>query len=298
VLNADATTMSWKAPGDDVLCGTADHYEVVQSNSAVTGANFADATPVPGAPAPVAPGVSQSMDLPAAHDKFVAIRAVDEQGNVGPPASVEVPSYARPKGATPLQVSLVPAYNECASPNRQHGAPLSFGSCAPPHQASSQLTVGTPDANGQPANSVGSVLFGVIAGDPNTSENEADVRIAAQVTDVRNRGTLSDYAGELSVQTVLQITDRMNGPGQNEPGTVVPFQSSYTVPCAATTSTTTGGRCALSSTFNALVPGSVVEGKRAIWELGAVDVFDGGPDGQATTASGNTLFERQGVFVP
>jgi hypothetical protein len=29
-----------------------------------------------------------------------------------------------------------------------------------------------------------------------------------------------------------------------------------------------------------------------------VQVFDGGPDGLAGTTSGNTLFERQGVFVP
>jgi hypothetical protein len=42
----------------------------------------------------------------------------------------------------------------------------------------------------------------------------------------------------------------------------------------------------------------VVEGKRAIWELKAVDVFDGGADGQASTTGDNTLFERQGVFVP
>jgi hypothetical protein len=291
-LNADSTSMSWNAPGDDLLCGTVDHYEVVQSNAAITGANFASGTPISGAPAPAAPGTSQSMALPAAHDKFIAIRAVDEQGNVGPPATVEVPSYVRPKGATPFRVSLVPAFEQCVSANRQHGAPLSFGSCAPPHQSSSQLTVGTPDANGRAANSIGAIVYQVVA-DP-----ESDVRMGAQVTDVRDRGTLADYAGELTVQHTVQITDRMNGPGQNEPGTVVPFQFNFPVPCAATASTTQGGLCALSSTFNALVPGSVVEGKRAIWELGTVDVLDGGPDGQSATASGNTLFERQGVFVP
>ena len=39
-------------------------------------------------------------------------------------------------------------------------------------------------------------------------------------------------------------------------------------------------------------------GNRAIWELGEIDVFDGGPDGQAATTSGNTLFAQQGLFVP
>jgi Subtilase family len=287
-LNADSTTMSWKAPGDDVLCGTIDHYEVVQSNSAITGANFASATPVPGAPAPAAPGTTQSIALPAAHDKFIAIRAVDEQGNVGPPATVEVPSYVRPKGASPFHVSLVPAFEQCSAPNRQHGAPLAFGSCAPPQQTSSQLTVGTPDANGRGAASVGSLQYQVLA---------SDVKVTFQLTDVRMRGTLADYTGELSVEHAVQITDRQNGPGQNEAGTVDPFEFNYPIPCAAT-ATADGGSCALSSAFNAIVPGSVVAGKRAIWELGTVSVLDGGPDGQAATASGNTLFERQGVFVP
>jgi hypothetical protein len=54
----------------------------------------------------------------------------------------------------------------------------------------------------------------------------------------------------------------------------------------------------MSSTFNAILPGSIVESGRSIWELGEVKVFDGGPDGLAGTPGDNTLFERQGVFVP
>ena len=42
--------------------------------------------------------------------------------------------YARPKAATPLYTSLVPAYEECTAPNRAHKAPLSFNSCNPPTQ--------------------------------------------------------------------------------------------------------------------------------------------------------------------
>jgi hypothetical protein len=229
------------------------------------------------------------MTLPATHDKFIAIRAVDDQGNVGPPASIEVPTYVRPKGATPLYMPLVPAFEQCGSPNRQHGAPLSFGSCAPPDQTSGQLTVGTPDSNGQGVNSFGSVAYRVTSG---------EVAVRALLTDVRRQDTLADYTGELSVEHAVQLTDRQNGPGQDEPATVVPFRFKFALPCAATASATEGARCELSSTFNAVVPGSVVDGKRSIWELGALEVFDGGPDGQASTATGNTLFERQGVFVP
>lgn len=37
---------------------------------------------------------------------------------------------------------------------------------------------------------------------------------------------------------------------------------------------------------------------QAVWELGQVRVFDGGPDGDADTAGDNTLFMTQRVFVP
>jgi hypothetical protein len=42
----------------------------------------------------------------------------------------------------------------------------------------------------------------------------------------------------------------------------------------------------------------ITEGKRAVWELGQVRVFDGGADSDASTAADNTLFAVQGVFVP
>src|SRR4029079_11116594 len=124
------------------------------------------------------------------------------------------------------------------------------------------------------------------------------VRVDARLTDVRRQGTLDDYAGELQVDQTVQITDRSNGPASDEPGTVQANPYRFTVPCAATASTTIGGTCSLSSTFNAILPGSVVDSRRAVGELGQVSVFDGGRDGQAATGSDNTLFERQGVFAP
>jgi hypothetical protein len=214
------------------------------------------------------------------------------------PAVADTPAYVHPRGATPFRVPLVPAYNQCTNPNRQHGAPLAFGSCNPPQQASGQLTVGTPDANGQGAGSMGTVLYRVVADDPNTPANEADVKVDTSITDVRHQGTLADYTGELRVEQLVQITDHQNGPAQNEPGTVQPTPYGFTVPCASTSSTTVGSTCSLASTFNAILPGSVVDGNRAIWELADVRMFDGGPDAQASTTGDNTLFERQGVFVP
>jgi hypothetical protein len=40
-----------------------------------------------------------------------------------------------------------------------------------------------------------------------------------------------------------------------------------------------------------------VETKRTIWQMGDVELRDGGPDGVASTQD-NTRFARQGIFVP
>ncbi len=207
--------------------------------------------------------------------------------------------YPRPKGATPLRVPLVPAYAQCTSPNRQHGPPLAFGSCNPPQLTSGQLTIGTPDANGQAANSAGSVRFGVVVGNPSTPENEADVEVVVSITDVRNKVGLSDYTGELRMDPGVRMTDRYNGPSGTEPATVVDIPFPIDVPCAATASTSVGATCAVNTSFNAVSPSAVVDSRRAraVLELGAVSVYDGGADNQVST-SPNTLFARQGVFVP
>src|ERR1044072_6944202 len=47
-------TVSFKAPGDDLLCGEADHYDLVTSASPITAAHFRTAPPLPAAPAPPA----------------------------------------------------------------------------------------------------------------------------------------------------------------------------------------------------------------------------------------------------
>jgi hypothetical protein len=206
--------------------------------------------------------------------------------------------FPRPAGATPLRVSLVPAFNPCIAPNRTHGAPLAFPSCTPPVQASSFLTVGTPDANGAAAQSVGSLSFASVLGDPATAADEADIKLIASITDVRLKAGLGDYTGELDTNARVRLIDQASGPALNEPATVQDFIYRFTVPCRATVSTTIGSTCAVTTTADAIAPGTVREKARTIWEVGGVQVDDGGPDGVAATTSGNTLFETQGVFVP
>jgi hypothetical protein len=95
-VSSNATKINFKAPGDDLLCGTADHYEVVTSADPITTGNFADADPLTGAPAPAAPGASQTYTPPSTAKRYVAIRAVDEQGNVGRPVSVDFKGEPQP----------------------------------------------------------------------------------------------------------------------------------------------------------------------------------------------------------
>jgi hypothetical protein len=258
---------------------------------------------------PGGPDLSTRGMLVRSHDGAVVKRyyvnvypALTLTGTLGPAGSN---SYVRPKGATPLQVPLVPAYVQCgASPNRQHGAPLSFPSCAPPQQVSSRLTVGTPDANGAAANSVGSVLYRVQV---NSSPTPNDVLIDARTTDVRcktatattcggaNVAAGPDYAGQLQETTILRITDRDYTPNDSATMQDIPFP--VAVPCGTTADNRIGSTCAVSTSANAVAPGSVETGNRAIWQMGQVQLFDGGSSGTAGAADA-ALFEVQGAFAP
>jgi hypothetical protein len=81
-------SLTFRAPGDDLLCGTADHYDAVTSDNPITESNFSSATPLANPPAPASPGTPQSYALPA-HKRYVAIRAVDDRENVGRVATVD-----------------------------------------------------------------------------------------------------------------------------------------------------------------------------------------------------------------
>ena len=162
--------------------------------------------------------------------------------------------YPRPKGATPFRVPLAIAYNQCASPNSPaRRRRFSVGSCSPPEQASDYLTVGTLDSNGRRPNSVG-------VGPTTTSPAPATWASSASLTDVRRKGSLADYTGELDVGQTVQITDRQNGSNQDVPATVEGTPSGSPCPAPATASTTIGASCAITTSFNAIVPGSVVAG--------------------------------------
>jgi hypothetical protein len=291
---------------------------------------------------------------------------------------LDLPTYPRPKGATPVVAALVTAFEPCADPNTTHGAPLTAPACDPPAYASSYVTPGTFDANQRAPKMLGSVRADVIAGNPATAVDEADVRLSLALTDIRRKSDLEDYTGELRAVIPVSVTDRDNvtprasgnvdyttdttpieiftetdhgletgdrvlisgteqpvsggcsdglwtvtvtGPisftldgsvgcsgwsggtfqerGDRGPyGTTQETPISFNASCAPTADTTVGATCTADTTMEALLPGSVKEGLRAIWELGQIRVYDGGADGDADTPSGDTLFATQGIFVP
>jgi subtilisin family serine protease len=264
----------------------------------VTGAAALALAKVPGAtPAAVKDALLQGVDAKPGLNGLVASGGRLNLARTLDKVSLIAGGHVRPKGAGPMRVALVPAYAACASPNRVHGPALAFGSCTPPVQRSTQLTVGTPDANGPAANSIGLLRMNVLNGDPATPGDEADLGLTLSLSDVRRKSDLADYTGELEARTTLRLTDRLNGASLNESATIGDLPFEFVVPCAATGSTSTGSICALSTTADAITPGIADEGSRAIWQLGQVSVADGGSDGLGSTDPNGT-FAVQGVFIP
>jgi len=67
--------------------------------------------------------------------------------------------------------------------------------------------------------------------------------------------------------------------------------------CAPTLDPEIGSTCSVVTTLDAITPALIDEGARSIWQVGQVEVVDGGPDGVMDTTP-NSVFARQGVFVP
>jgi hypothetical protein len=187
---------------------------------------------------------------------------------------------------------------------------LAFPSCNPPAQLSTAITVGTPDANGAPANSEANAKLEVFVGTPGPPD-DSDVLITSSITDVRckagttacgsaNAADGADYTGALQGNATIRITDHFNAVvagGGTDPATVVDIPYPIAAACADVPATTIGATCSASTSANAAVPGAVKDGKRAIVEVGQIQITDGGPDGIVGTTP-NTLFEVQGIFIP
>jgi TolB protein len=237
----------------------------------------------------------------AAQTRIAATTATERDPDWQPVVGAPPPAaYVRPKNAGKLQVSLVPAYSACVSPNLHHGPPLAYPSCGPPVPASDEITAGTPDVNGAGAKLEGLAELQPLPGNAATTEDEADLLVKVKVTDVRctfvcrdaNQNSVGppDDKGPLELELSLQITDRYNLPaaGGRLSATTQPITQTWSIPCGATADTTVGSTCAINTTSDALSPGMTAEGRRANIELDRIAVRD----------RGSNNFLRQGIFVP
>jgi hypothetical protein len=213
-------------------------------------------------------------------------------------------SHIRPKSATPIRESLIPAHNKCGAPNRQHGPSIALPSCNPPVNVSPNLTTGTPDNNGLPANMASQVRLQIQSTPP-------DILLQASINDqyckplfagaCTNTGeALNDYVGGLNVNIEFRLSDHWNNvaPGGGpDPATVVDFPFPWPVTCAAVGPGTPGGQCISSTSVNAIAPGAVLAGKRESWEVLNLVVQDGGSDSDPATTPNDTWMIR-GLFQP
>jgi hypothetical protein len=96
----------------------------------------------------------------------------------------------------------------------------------------------------------------------------------------------------------VRITDTYNGSAQNVPATTA--DGSFPVPmdCLPSPSNATiGSTCAVNTSANALAPGAIRTGDKAIWQLGEIQVLDAGPNGTRGDSDDQPL-AAQGVYVP
>jgi len=226
-------------------------------------------------------------------------------------ASTAFATHARPKGASPLNFRLVPAFAQCggSSPTGMtHGPPLAVPSCSPPDELSNFLTATAPDRaapynlaadgtalitlavtclNPGTTTQVTSANFSPPCNDPGDQE---DVKITNASTGVRCVTTsggcsapAASYNGKVLGTSSIRITDHYNQIVPNPVGA----DCSDTTSCVATAidlpfdvgAQCTAGSCNYVTSADLTVPGATLELKRAVVGLGPIEVQDAGADG-------------------
>jgi hypothetical protein len=226
--------------------------------------------------------------------------------------SIAGATHTRPKGASPLRISYVVAYDDCnaGAPPTVHDTAFGSPSC-PPVESSTLLREGTPDANGLPAGLVGSTTL-------STTPPAGDIKVVTSITDV-HCGTgggpgcpmgpfPGGYGGTVGVHSLLKITDHCNHPPPPGGGCPAPPGTSGTtrdlpfligVPCGPVPAPPGGSTCSITTTYNTVLPGAIVAGQRMNIRMFNNHVLDGGADADGRTAdAASRVFLTEGMFVP
>jgi subtilase family protein len=146
-----AATLTFKAPGDDLLCGTVKRYRVVTSAAPITPANFPVAQPLPGAPAPKAAGAPQTYTIPRTAKRYLAIRAVDDRGNVGRPLVVDLGPRRSASASDSRPSSSAAARRSSRTPGASGSPDRGPASCSSPSPRPTPSAASPPPADTSPA---------------------------------------------------------------------------------------------------------------------------------------------------
>ncbi len=104
---SNSVVLTWTAPGDDGIVGTAASYDLRRSTSAITAVNFSTATVVTGAPAPAVAGTVQSATvtgLAASTSYYFAIKTADAKPNVSAISNVVTLTTSSPDITAPAAI--------------------------------------------------------------------------------------------------------------------------------------------------------------------------------------------------
>ena len=134
----------------------------------------------------------------------------------------------------------MPAFQECTAPNREHGPPLAYPSCAPPALGSPNLTIRVP--NGE-SRSKGFVRASARLGPPGGAD-DTDIRLRLSLSNVMRASDLSEYTGELRATAKARVTDK-EAPVS---ATIQDFPLQFDVPCVATPDPADKALCDLRQT--------------------------------------------------
>jgi hypothetical protein len=210
--------------------------------------------------------------------------------------------YDVPSSASPLTVSLVPNFRQtigatqCAARgglNSTHGAPLALGSCNPPAYGP-----GTAARLGR--QSAASATLTAVPGDLTTAADEADLAIQLSATDVQSilGGDYAPSAGtDVTLVERLRLSDAFNGPAQNDAGTTNDFDFPVGANCATTPDPAVGSTCSVSTSADAVTPGSIREGREMVLQSFRLRLNDAGANNVRGDGD-DRAFAQQGVYIP
>lgn len=107
----NSVSLTWTAPGDDSLTGTASQYDLRYSTAPITASNFSSATRFTSAPSPSSPGTTEHVTVTGLQSNtlyYFAVKTGDEVPNwAGISNVISRTTLSAPDGIRPAPVATV-----------------------------------------------------------------------------------------------------------------------------------------------------------------------------------------------